>query len=278
MLERIAILRINNLSEISIKIINVHQGEIRVVIGTSGRFNEYFYSGKNHYITALKNENTLCLCQLNEDDQLIPIICDLSKDDYLGYKCTVIVHPRISGVIYVNLISCDNQTKTHISFDNGKSFQPLELEQSTFKCPITHCWIVLDLICNHDLNQLHFKEMSIVLFKGTYHRYGSTTRNFFVSFNDGKSWKILDSRIDDIVIFNEGRLMFGQERKNAIIWYSYDMGDTWFNGNNGADCFIGGFEIEYTNYNLIGALNYKKQTDNYTYVLYNFSKETSRFI
>ncbi|KII65860.1 hypothetical protein RF11_04959 [Thelohanellus kitauei] len=148
----------------------------------------------------------------------------------------------------------DDQTKTYVSFDNGENFQALKLEENDTECHPNNCWIELDLTCKDIQIKNHFPENSIVQFKGKYHKYGSTSRHIFVSFNAGNSWKMLDSRIDNLFIINHGQLLFGIQSTSGNIGYSYDEGSTWFFENNGLDNLIDVIPIGYPHYDLIGVI------------------------
>ncbi|KII66378.1 hypothetical protein RF11_13612 [Thelohanellus kitauei] len=118
-------------------------------------------------------------------------------------------------------------TRTYVSFDDGKNFVPLELKGAPY-CLDNNCGIELDLECSKDFIKNNFPEKWIAKFKGTSHRKDSKRRNMFVSFDGGKYWKILNSKIDKLIIINHGSLLFGAERSTGGIWYSYDRGREWY--------------------------------------------------
>ncbi|KII65863.1 hypothetical protein RF11_04962 [Thelohanellus kitauei] len=146
-----------------------------------------FYQIRNE-LFLLEYENVIDLNNtLNEDDQIIPIICDLFIYDPTIDKCPFILNPHIPCVIYANCQTGVNQTSTYVSLDNGKTFQPLELEGEFSKYFNNTGRIELDFDCRKILTKNYFPDISIVRFNGTFYQNNYTTRHIFVSFNEGKS-------------------------------------------------------------------------------------------
>ncbi|KII72390.1 hypothetical protein RF11_10188 [Thelohanellus kitauei] len=254
---KIGILRVEKVNEIFIKIINLHNTGMRVDFTDPEKFNEYFYLHGYHYILAVDSDFSLCLCTLNIYDELIPLVCNLAPYDRYYDKCAFVIHPYLFGVIYANL-KINGMTRTYVSFDNGKNFNPMKLDRTRSKCHEQNCWIELDLKCSTDLTQNNFPERWIVKFQGTYHRKGTISRHSFISFDGGRIWKMLDLRIEKVIFQNGGWLLVAIEKWANMIWYSYDEARTWYKETIWDAPFIDIIQGAYIKHDIIAVINYNK--------------------
>ncbi|KII63551.1 VPS10 domain-containing receptor SorCS3 [Thelohanellus kitauei] len=160
--------------------------------------------------------------------------------------------------------------------DNGKNFQPIQLKSEMSMCSGKKCRIKLDLECSTDFIKNNFPQKWIVKFKGTYQKQGSVSRHTFISFDGGKNWKILDSRIDKLVILNNGGLMFGTGRMNNLIFFSYDEGLNWYKNTMNAENFTDIIPLWSPNNHIIAVVNHNKNKNLYTLFKFSFSNVISR--
>ncbi|KII65763.1 Vacuolar protein sorting/targeting protein 10 [Thelohanellus kitauei] len=240
-------------------------------------FYEYFYLHDHLYILVWKNESNLFLFTLNQDEQLVQLVCDLSIYDSFSGKCSFVVNPNIFGVIYANL-NYGNRTRTYASFDNGKNFVPLEFKNAQSECANYYCGIELDLDCSNDLISNSFPEKWIVKFEGTSTKKDSISRHTFISFDGGKNWKILISVIQQITVLNRGWLILGIEKMTGRIWFSYDEGVNWYRQNIGADNLINFEPLESPHNRIVAAINYNEQRNKYSLFLLNFNHVISNHV
>ncbi|KII61047.1 Vacuolar protein sorting/targeting protein 10 [Thelohanellus kitauei] len=123
--------------------------------------------------------------------------------------------------------------------------------------------------------QNHFPEKWITTFQGIYYCNGLSRFHTFISFTGGKTWQILDKRIDKFIFVNHGGLIFAIERRSDIIWYSYDDGNNWYDDIR-ADFFKDIFTIESPNNLIISALNVNEDKNIHSFNKYNFSDLINR--
>ncbi|KII73900.1 VPS10 domain-containing receptor SorCS3 [Thelohanellus kitauei] len=226
---------------------------------------------RHHYILAGKDPNDSCLYTINKYDELVKLICNLTRYDTTDNKCSFLVNPYLFGVIYANFKTIDSKTRTYYSMDNGKNFLPIKFKTEVSACRETECGVEMDLICSNDFIKNHFPGKWIVQFEGTYQGKGSASHRIFISFTGGKGWKMLDSQVERLAILPNGWLMFGTERFTGRIWYSYNEGLTWHKEDVGADYFIDIIPLESPNNNIIAAINYNYHKSTFSVFTFDFS-------
>ncbi|KII63539.1 Sortilin [Thelohanellus kitauei] len=128
-----------------------------------------------------------------------------------------------------------------------------------------------DFKCSDDLITNTFPEKWIVKFEGKYHGKCLINRRTFVSFDGGKRWKMLNSKVENLTIFKSSGFMLGTEKEPGRIWYSYDEGWTWYKKYVFAQNFIYITSLESPNSNVIAAINYKESKNIYTFFTFDFS-------
>ncbi|KII75163.1 VPS10 domain-containing receptor SorCS2 [Thelohanellus kitauei] len=261
--------------EITTKIIRHKYLYVRPEFTIFNNLRLYSFVHGNHYILAGNNATTICLCALNKKDQLVSLACNLSIYDKQDEKCSYVINPHLFGVIYVNLKDKDSKIRTYISLNNGKNFRPFKLEDESSKCQNSDCHVELDLKCSSDYIKNNFPEKWIVIFRGTYQREGVYRRHTFLSFDGGRTWKILDFNIDKLLVLNHGGLLLAAESKTGIIWYSYDDGLNWYSKNLRAYNFIVMKPLEYPNNLIVAAINYQQQKNIDSSFFINFSSVIS---
>ncbi|KII61044.1 Vacuolar protein sorting/targeting protein 10 [Thelohanellus kitauei] len=232
-----------------------------------------FYFHDILYILLFKNEYNLCLYTLNEHDHMVEIICNLSLKYQYDRKSPIMINPHIPGVIYANLQINDNNTITVISFDEGKHFLPIELEGNYSGCFDTSCCVEFYLELMIESKEDHFPEKWMAIFQGVYHCNGSSRYHNFMTFNGGKTWRILDRIIQKFFVLNHGGLVFAIEQSSNIIWYSYDEGNNWYDDIRGD--FKDVFPLESHNNLGISALNVNRAYNIHSFNKYVFSSVIS---
>ncbi|KII66222.1 hypothetical protein RF11_14744 [Thelohanellus kitauei] len=260
--------------EITTKIIHLNHLNMTLDISIYENVNEFFYLHGNLYILAWKKRSTLCLFTFNEYDRLIELVCHLSKNNKDDRKCSFVISPHVSGVIFANLKNDDNQTRTHISFDNGKNFSPIKLDGDGLHNSGNHCSVEFNLDNLYDSITKYFPETLIVKIQGAYHMKGSTSHHIFVSLNGGENWKMLDSRIEKLVILNKGRLMCGTERETGRIIYSFDEGMNWYFADISANNFQSLIPLESPSNLVITGINYDEYEEIIHLIRFDFSNVT----
>ncbi|KII64194.1 VPS10 domain-containing receptor SorCS3 [Thelohanellus kitauei] len=193
----------------------------------------------------------------------------------MGDRCPVVIHPHLPGVIYANLKTNGLRTRTYVSFDDGKTFKPVELEFEKSECIGKYCGLELHLKCSMDIMSNNFPQKWAVKFDGISHKYGSTSQHIYISFNGGKSWNRLNSMINKVVMLNNGGLVFGTESPTGRIVFSYDEGNMWYYENINSNDIVDIIPLESQNNLLIAAINHKKLINVYSLFLFNFSKVIS---
>ncbi|KII66227.1 hypothetical protein RF11_14749 [Thelohanellus kitauei] len=257
--------------EITTKIIHLNQLYARADLSIYKKVDEYFYLHGMLYILAWKKGSNLCLFTFNEYDQFIEIVCGLSKNNLADHRCSFVINPHVAGVIYANLNKIKDQTRTYVSFDHGKNFVPLQLKRGQSNCRENNCVIEFDLLCHDDLIENNFPEKWILKFRGTYHRKSSASRHIFISTNGGKNWKMLASRIENLIILNSGGLMFGTERQIGRIMFSYDEGMNWYYGNISTNNLRAIIPLEWPTNLAITGINYDQHKETCTFLQFDFS-------
>ncbi|KII62486.1 VPS10 domain-containing receptor SorCS3 [Thelohanellus kitauei] len=130
----------------------------------------------------------------------------------------------------------DTQSKTSISFDNGKHFQVIKVEPNSSIYYENACVAEFELDCQQDLTTKYFHKPWVVKFHGIYHCRYSHRRHLFVSFNGGLTWKIFQQFSEDFIFLNHGSLILARQYMSESLWYSYDEGNHWYNDSY-ADVF-----------------------------------------
>ncbi|KII67745.1 VPS10 domain-containing receptor SorCS3 [Thelohanellus kitauei] len=269
--KKIGILHLDKCQDNITKIIHPGESGLKIDSTILMKFHEFFYFHENHYFLAWNKASSLCICALNKYYQLFQLVCNVFPYDTQAGRCSFVVNPHLYGVIYANIKIDDQNSRTYVSFDNGKEFMPLHYEGDSSECRDIFCGVELDLLCSTDFTINNFPDKWIVKFHGTYYRKDSAIRYTFISFDGGKIWKIFNSQIERLIIFNNGGLMFGAERSTGKIWYSYDMGWSWYKQKIDANNLIDIKPIESHNNQVIVAINYDILTNIYTLFLFNFS-------
>ncbi|KII64382.1 Vacuolar protein sorting/targeting protein 10 [Thelohanellus kitauei] len=234
-------------------------------------YKQFFYLHGDFYFLVQRNASSLCLFSLNKYDDLIQQFCYLKKYEESDNKCPIIINPHLNGVIYANFKTDDSKTRTKVSFDNGKTFNPLVLEGQSVSSLKYDSWIELDFICSMELQNHNFQEAWIVKFDGTYHRKGLSSHHTFISLNGGKSWKMLHAQIDNFIVLNHGGLIFGSEIGTSNIKFSFNEGINWNTKNIWAKKVIGIKPLQFPDNLAIAAIHYKEDTHTYYLFIYNFS-------
>ncbi|KII61883.1 Vacuolar protein sorting/targeting protein 10 [Thelohanellus kitauei] len=270
------ILHLNENKNLTAKIVHENHFGVKSNYKIYKKYNEFFYLNGALYILVWKNSYTLCLCTFNQYDQIIELVCDLSLYDTSGGKCSVVINPHLSGVIYANLHKTGLKTRTYASFDNGKNFVPLEFKDKTSECQENACGVELDLECSTDLIESTFPEKWMVKLKGTLHRKNRGSYHTFFSFNGGKSWKIVDSHVENLTILNRGSVLFGTEVMSGRIWFSYNEGWSWYRQDIAASNIIDVKPIESPNTQLISAIDYDMVKKVFSLFIFDFSHVLNR--
>ncbi|KII63004.1 hypothetical protein RF11_00434 [Thelohanellus kitauei] len=226
-----------------------------------------------------KNQYTLCLYTFDDNDQLNELVCDLSISDMKNDKCSVVVDPYSPNVLYANIIN-EGISTSYISFDNGKRFIPIELENQRSKCFQINCIIELDLVCSNDLIQNHFPEKSVVIFQEKSKcKKSKDCQHMFISFNGGKIWKMVNYDFENIKIINGGSLMVAAEKSTGKFWYSYTMGTKWYKIGWWWWYRIIDIEpLESANNQIIATINYHELTGVPSIFIYDFTKALGNYV
>ncbi|KII60372.1 Vacuolar protein sorting/targeting protein 10 [Thelohanellus kitauei] len=233
----------------------------------------YFYLHGNLYVYVRKYKDNLCLYTFNKYDQMIKLICHLATYDD---KCSFVTNPHIPNVIYANFKLNRGETQSYISVDNGKNFEPIKFKDRHSSGVGNNVRIEFDLECRDDYIQSNFPEKFIIIFKGSFHTKGSTTRHIFISVDDGLNWNILGSRIEKLILMNRGGIMLGIEYNIHRFWYSYDYGFHWMSKSTDMNNLVDIIAMEFPNNPIIAAFNYDKLKNIYTLYLFSFSHLMSR--
>ncbi|KII66314.1 Sortilin-related receptor [Thelohanellus kitauei] len=167
------------------------------------------------------------------------------------------------------------ETRTYVSFDNMKNFKPLVLEGQSSASLKYDSWIEMDLQCSIDTREHNFQDYWIVNFQGTYHRKHSSRKHTFISFNGGKSWKIIGTQIENLIILGHGGLLFGSEKGSDKIFFSYNEGNTWHSKFLKYKSVIVMKKLEYPNNLAIATINYNTRSNIYYFYLFKFSSVLS---
>ncbi|KII72864.1 Vacuolar protein sorting/targeting protein 10 [Thelohanellus kitauei] len=274
---KIGILYLEKSKDDMIKIINLTRSEMKGVLPALERYNEYFYYHENHYLLTVNDQNTLCLCSLNAQDQLLRLVCNLSKYTKLDNKCSFVVNPHLKSVIYVNLKKNNKKTRTYVSFDNGKNFLQIKFTGKRSECTKNKCGVELYLECSSDFIKNHFPGKWIVTFHGKLHKNGLVSRHIFISFDGGERWKLLDSKLDKLYILNGGGLILGRERKTHRIWNSYNEGINWYKNNVSTRGLIGIKPLDFSKNRMIAGISYDEYERVYSLFLFEFAHIISSF-
>ncbi|KII66225.1 hypothetical protein RF11_14747 [Thelohanellus kitauei] len=261
--------------EITTKIFHLNHLRARPDLRIYKKVAEFFYLHGMLYILAWKKGSELCLFTLDDKGGLNELVCSLFPYDRRHQKCSFLINPHVPDVIYANIQNHHNETITHVSFDNGKNFVPLQLKRGEPNCHDGNCGIELDFECNIDYIKYNFPKRGILKFKGTYKRKGSTSSHIFVSLNGGKYWRMLDSRIERLIISNGGEVMFGTERHTGKIMYSYDEGINWYFQNISTNNFQDITSLKFPDNLAIAAINYDPQNKICTFLQFDFSRVIS---
>ncbi|KII61676.1 Vacuolar protein sorting/targeting protein 10 [Thelohanellus kitauei] len=212
---------------------------------------------------------------LDKYDVFVQIICDLAEYDSATGNCPVVINPHLPGVIYINLKQAGKHSITYTSHDDGKHFKRLQLEEEHPDCNDNNCGFELDLNCSSGFMANSFPTNWIVKINGIFHKIGSRSNHSFVSFNGGLSWKMLDTRIEQLTIVNNGGLMVGHERKKGKIWYSYNEGRKWLRVKIKAYNCIDIIPLSFDKYRVLAVINYKEKTRTYKLSLLKFNRALS---
>ncbi|KII72850.1 Vacuolar protein sorting/targeting protein 10 [Thelohanellus kitauei] len=265
---KIGILHLDKSDHNTIKIIHIHRSEMSGLLASLNRYKEYFYYHGNHYLLA-GTSASLCLCTINRYSELVRLVCNLRKYTEYDGKCSFVVNPHLPGIIYANLNKNKRGTRTYVSFDNGKNFIPLKFKSN--KCHTHKCGVELDIKCSFYDTNYHFPEKWIVTFDGKIHSKGFASRHIFISFDGGKNWKILSSRIENLTILNGGGLLYGIERNTHKIWYSFNEGLTWYKNNVSTHDVIAIKPFDSPRNRIVAVINYNGNFKTSSLYLYNFS-------
>ncbi|KII62267.1 Sortilin [Thelohanellus kitauei] len=125
-------------------------------------------------------------------------------------------------------------------------------------CDQRICGVEFELICSTDMIKSNFPEKWILKFQGKFYGKRSVSHRTFVSFDGGKIWKMLDSRIHKSIILNRGGLIIGTESTHSRIFVSYHEGSEWYKDHNGADNFIYIVPLEFPDNRVVAAINYDR--------------------
>ncbi|KII73264.1 VPS10 domain-containing receptor SorCS3 [Thelohanellus kitauei] len=235
-------------------------------------YNDAFYYHGNLYFLAWNKDSQLCLCTTNPDGQIIRLICNLPMYEGGNGKCSFVANPHLYGVILANLKVGDKKIRTYISLNNGKHFMPLEFIENNPDCGDYSCGVELDLICSSDSIHIHFPENGIVRFQGTYFKKDFSHRYNFISFNGGKNFKMIDTSIEKLVVWNRGGFIFGTERGNGKIWYSHDEAYSWYRIKIAATKFMELIPLEHSKNLVVVTINYDETKKTYSLLIFDFSK------
>ncbi|KII72859.1 Vacuolar protein sorting/targeting protein 10 [Thelohanellus kitauei] len=271
---RIGILNLENRLGNTIRIIHLRRSEMSGVLSSLKRYREYFYYHGNHYLLT-GNSSSLCLCTINRCDEFVKLVCNLSKYTRLDGKCSFVVNPHLPGVIYANIQRSKDKTRTYVSFDNGKKFIPIKFKSKSFKILKNNCGVELELECTDLFINKHFPEKWVAIFNGKFHGRGFVSRHVFISFDGGKNWEMLKSRLDKLIVLNRGGLLFGRGSITHGIYYSFNQGVISYKHYVSTDHLTAIQPLDFPKTSVVAAINYDKFNNTYTLLMFNFSNVIS---
>ncbi|KII74894.1 hypothetical protein RF11_12634 [Thelohanellus kitauei] len=188
---------------------------------------QYFSLHGNFYIVANDVYGTNCLfTSYGRSKYFIRIKCGITFT-ISGEFCSVLIHPHLKGIIYANIDTHSRQRYTSISVNDGKTFSAMTLESNQSECANENCFVKIHLPCNTKSNNYIPKEW-ILTFKGSYVMNDIIHSSGLVSFNGGKSWKIVPFDDESALILNNGGIVFGVNKITNEIIYSFDEGQVYY--------------------------------------------------
>ncbi|KII63587.1 hypothetical protein RF11_16398 [Thelohanellus kitauei] len=251
-----------------------HSG-VRTDLIRESDYQKNFYLHGRVYLVLRTIEDDLCLFTLNRSDHLVRIICKLSPYEESGYKCPIVINSQIPGIIFANIKTYRGDSKTVISFDNGKHFEPIKLNLQPSESSKKDCYVELILECKEDLITNFYPEKWVVTFNGMYHCGVSSNHHLFISFNGGRSWRIFHAFSEGFSVLNHGGLILGRQFPEDKLWYSYDEGNNFYDVLN--DDVFKIIPLESKNHLVISAINLNEDNNMYSIFNYNFSNIISAF-
>ncbi|KII73382.1 Vacuolar protein sorting/targeting protein 10 [Thelohanellus kitauei] len=213
---------------------------------------------------------------MNQNYKLIQLVCNLSVYDVKGDRCPFVINPKLYGVIYANLKISAFQDSTYVSLNDGKSFYPIKFKRDCSGSGANYYGAEFYFNWSADFIKNNFHNERIVKFQGEYHGNCSSGSRTFVSFNGGKSWKMLYSKLEKLVISTDGLLMFGTEKMPGRIWYSFDERTSYYKKRIVADGIIDIIPLESPDSRVISTINYNKRKNIYSVFAFDFSNATNR--
>ncbi|KII63545.1 hypothetical protein RF11_16352 [Thelohanellus kitauei] len=129
-----------------------------------------------------------------------------------------------------------------------------------------------DFNCSDDFVKIHFPNRWILHFQGNYHGSCTVRHRTFISFNAGKLWAMLDSRLENITFEKSYGLMFSTTKKNGKIWYSYNEGKKWYKKYVSNNNFNEIIPLVSSKSPVITGISYNEKKQFYSVYFFDFSR------
>ncbi|KII68311.1 Prolow-density lipoprotein receptor-related protein 1 [Thelohanellus kitauei] len=184
---------------------------------------QFFQIGEQYYIVATDQKGEKCLFTSYSNGYLTRILCHLDPKDS-EEECSVLTHPSLPGIIFMNGPGSDGHIVTFISFDDGKKIFPIKIDEQITECRENSCRIKLKLPCFYEYVD-NSRAGFFLKFEGILYNNNQVTYHNFVSFNGGITWKILDMDLKNTYILNNGGMIIGIQPLTKFICSDLDCID-----------------------------------------------------
>ncbi|KII68828.1 VPS10 domain-containing receptor SorCS1 [Thelohanellus kitauei] len=176
------------------------------------------------YIVATDFMQHTCLFTSSDrSSYFVSVTCDLAKRTF--YNCPILIHPNLPGVIFANINHHSEETHTHISTNDGLTFQQIKIDNRKSVCVDGFCDTLMNLPCEYISTDHFVKEWFITI--SEHHNLGYDEH--IVSYNGGKTFKVFPHSEMDIKSINGGGITVGFAIISCKIIYSFDEGKTYYN-------------------------------------------------